>query len=166
MLLFLFIQSSYAQKNYKEPDYKFLDKFEDADLNYSRIDSINSFAKGIIMLDSVFTPTKGKYTVYRFMTYDHGVLFDEVESDLNNLIILKVNSKNEIIEGYQYFLQTPEMPSSCWLYKVTRKEKLKPEIKINDLRFKRKYKATKGYDVCSSTPKFLKDKRYLKLKDL
>ncbi len=148
-------------QSYKEPEYKFLDKFENADLNYNSIDSINFKTKGLLMLDSVFNVVKGSYTIYRFMTYDRGILFDDHESDFNNLIILKVDSTNRIIDGFQYFLQNPQMPSTCFLYRICKKMYLRQKIKISKLKFKRVHKIDKEFFTCSLVPIYLKDNRYL-----
>jgi hypothetical protein len=142
-------------------EYKFLDKFENADLNYNSIDSINYKSGGISLLDSVFNVVKGHYTIYRFMTYDRGVLFDEHESDLNNLIILKIDSANRIIDGFQYFLQNPEMPLSCYLYRLSKKRYVKPRIKIAGLKFKRVHKVDNEYFTCSLAPIYLKENSYV-----
>ena len=160
LLLLCCCLSLYSQ-TYKEPEYKFLDKFENSDLNYEQIDSINSAEKGIKMLNSTFNVIKGDYTIYRFMTYDRGVVFDEHIDNMNDLIILKVDN-NKIIDGYQYFLQNPEMPSTCHLYRLTKKKKLTHKMQISSLKFKRVYQSTnKDYEVCNETPIFLTDKRYL-----
>ena len=154
----------YSQ-GYVEPEYNLLDKFENADLNYLAIDSINLIDKGISMLETVFKVVPGNYTVYRFMTSDRGIIFDEYVSDMNNLIILKVDSSNHIIDGYQYFLQNPEMPSSCKLYKLTKKLKIKSKIKINEFKFKKIIDINdEVFEICKDIPLFLKDNRFLEFK--
>ena len=152
-------------QQYIEPEYNLLDSFENSDLNYSSIDSINSITGGITMLDSVFNVVKGKYTVYRFMTYDRGILFDGYESDFNNLIILKVDSTGIIVDGYKYFLQNPEMPSTCFLYKLTKKKRKKEKLKIKKLKFKRINTALNENEICSDLPLYLIDERILKFKN-
>ncbi len=161
IIFFLFCTIIYGQ-NSVELKYKLLDKFENSDLNYKGIDSIDSSTKGIAMLDSVFNIVEGKYSVYRYMTKDKGLLFDEYKSDLNNLIILKVDSKGRIVDGYKYFLQNPEMPSKCYLYRLTRNKKLKSKINISTLRFKRVLDGEiQGFKVCEGIPLLLKDKNIL-----
>lgn len=149
----------FSQK-YIQPEYKLLDLFENSDLNYSAIDSINSRSKGSSMLDTTFNVVKGEYTVYRFMTYDRGILFDGYESDFNDLIILKVDSKGVIVDGYKYFLQNTEMPSTCFLYRVSKKKRKKEILKINSLKFRRIHTEFNQNDICSGSL-YLKDKRIL-----
>ncbi|PIE50596.1 MAG: hypothetical protein CSA38_02170 [Flavobacteriales bacterium] len=161
IIFFLFCTIIYGQ-NSVELKYELLDKFENADLNYKGIDSIDSSTKGIAMLDSVFNVVEGKYFVYRYITKDRGLLFDEYKSNLNNLIILKVDSKGIIVDGYKYLLQNPEMPSKCYLYRITKKKKLKSKINISTLRFKRVLVGEfQSFKVCEGIPLFLKDKNVL-----
>jgi hypothetical protein len=167
LLFFLLsiLSLSSRSQNHTPPEYRLLDSFEHADLNYNQIDSINSIGGGIAMLDSVFNVVPGKYTIYRFMTYDRGILFDDFESDINELIILKVNSTGRIVDGYYYLLQTPEMPLSCFLYKITQKRRKKDVIKIDSLKFKRVNTTLNEYQVCNELELFLIDARALKFKN-
>lgn len=133
LLLFLFYPVIYFGQT-----YKLLDKYENSDFNYPAIDSIDFVDKGLDMLNNVFNPIKGDFTIYRFITKDYGILFGEYKSDLNNLIILKVNSKGDIIDGFQYFLQNPQMPSKCYLYRVTTKKiKIQKCFSVSKLKLKR-----------------------------
>ena len=161
ILIFFFFLEVNAQKVSK-PNFYLLDKTEYSDFNVEKIKMINSESKGRVMLDSVFNVVKGNYTVYRFLTYDSGVLFDESGIlELNEIIILKVNKKNKIVDGYKYFLQNPVMPSTCNLYRITRKIRVRPIIKIQNFKFKKVHQEKKGFEVCDEISLFLDDQRTL-----
>lgn len=161
ILIFFFFLEVNAQKVNK-PNFYLLDKTEYSDFNVEKIKMINSEPKGRVMLDSVFNVVKGNYRVYRFSTYDSGVLFDESGiRQLNEIIILKVNKKNKIVDGYKYFLQNPVMPSTCNLYRITRKIRARPIIKIQNFKFKKVHQEKKGFEVCDEVSLFLDDQRTL-----
>lgn len=80
---------------------------------------------------------------------------------MNNLIILKVNKDNKIVDGYQYFLQFPEMPSTCRLYRLSSKQKLTSKMSIASFKFKKVHKAIDDYDACDDISLYLKDHRRL-----
>ena len=130
--------SLYSQEN-KIKEYIFLDKHIDADLNYTGIDSVHNY--GVVsVFDSVFNVVDGKYIVYRFLNHDRGVLSSDLSDpvmDIYNLIILKTDKKNKIIDGYWYSLTTPDFPRICRLYRVFRKIKLIHNLDIDKLKFKR-----------------------------
>lgn len=158
-IFLLFCCTLFAQ-NSVTPNYILLDKFDKSDLNYLAIDSIDFADKGIIMLENVFNVIPGKFTIYRFLTKDKGILFDGFSSELNNLIILKVNSKNKIVDGFQYFLQNSEMPSKCFLYRISKIRKFDIKIKVSELRFKR---VNKKKSICDEIPLFYTNNLYLEL---
>jgi hypothetical protein len=130
--------SLYSQEN-KIKEYIFLDKHIDADLNYTGIDSV--YKSGVVSgFDSVFNVVGGKYIVYRFLNHDRGDLTSDLSghiSDIFNLIILKTDKENKIIDGYWYSLTTPDFPRICRLYRVSRKIKLIHNLDIDKLKFKR-----------------------------
>lgn len=132
-----------------------------ADFNYRGIDSINWMPKGRIMMDSVFNTIKGDYTIYRFMSYTNGWLLTDLYCELNDVVVLKVDSNNNIVEGFYYYLQYPEMPSSCYLYHSNRKLKLKGKISMKELQFEQYRKEEFAEYNCNHLSEKLKDNRIL-----
>lgn len=137
-------------------DYHFLDKVENADLNYDGIAAIDALPGGKeSMLKNVFNIKPGHYTVYRFMTSEMGeVPYAERLVEINKIIILKVKD-GKIIDGYHFILQASEMPFTCRLYRITQKPKLKTVFPVKELKFKRVYKTNKQYPICTNVPMYL-----------
>ena len=156
---FMLHLSLYSQEN-KLKEYIFLDKYIEADLNYTTINSINGYDAGLSMLDSVFNVTEGEYFVFRFLNYEKDVFFDEYWftgfMDMYNLVILKTDEKNKIIDGYWYCLTNPDMPLKCFLYRVSQKNvKLTHNLDIEKLKFKRESIIFQDKDMCDVIPLFL-----------
>lgn len=161
-LLLTFVSHDSKSQGNDATAFLLLDLNYNADLDYGRIDSINQSAKGLVMLDSVFRLRNGEYTVYRFLTHSKGYLFDESGlRDINELIILKVNKNKKVVDGYYYLLQNPQMPSTCELYRETRKLRLRQKMSISKLRFKKVHQEKPDYEVCEDIPKYLTDDREL-----
>ena len=100
-------------------EYKLIDKTIFGDINYENIIvQLDSSSPGIHLLDSVFKPTKGKYAVYRFLAKYKGlsILTDKRET-FHDVLILKTDDKNRVIEGLQYTLEWIEAPLEYDLYK-------------------------------------------------
>lgn len=164
ILLFLISYPGiYAQIHNKAP-FCLYDVTECGDINYRGIDSINSVdAVGRSMLNTVFNTVDGDYTIYRFMSYTCG--WNQIDSyeELNDIVVLKVDSARNIIEGFYYYLQYPNMPISCALYHTDKKIKLKDKIKMKDLQFEL-YKKGEFAQYRCHKPKKLKDNRTLYIK--
>ena len=155
--IYIIISSSLVAQENKGVRYQLLDIHKMSDFNYQGIDSLDHSSKaGIWLLDHVFNVVDGDYTVYRFINHDRGVLFDDSDTmDIYNLIILKTDENNLIIDGFHYSLTNPEMPLTCKLYRITHQQKMSKNIDIRALLFKRKqFLINKEDDICDSTDLF------------
>lgn len=128
----------YSQNKINE--YILFDKHQSSDINYQKIDSLNSseFPSGINLLNDIFDVKSGNFIVYRFLNIDKGVLYDGgLISEVLNLVILKVNNENIIEDGYYYSLTNPEMPRTCHLFKLIDKLEFEERMNLNTMNFKR-----------------------------
>ncbi len=108
-----------------------------ADLNYAMIDRINTLPAGKVKLRNEFRPIKGNYTVARFISFGYDVVSSDYYSETNNIIILKIDSTNTIVDGYQYYLQRDELPLKISLYRISAKGvKAERNLNIKKLKFK------------------------------
>src|SRR5450631_2539829 len=113
--LFLISLNSFSQSK----KYLLYDKIVSADINKNIILMLYRISPGISLLNKVFEPIKGKYTVYRFIAKYIGMSFTDQQKEFHDLIIVKTDSKSEIIEAYQYTLEWADSPdvdlytSSC-----------------------------------------------------
>lgn len=115
--------------------YYLLDYFNNADINYDNIDTIDYCSGGKASMMKVFSPCHGKNRVVRYMSYDYGYIHDEQKDTLNSMIILSVDTNEIIIDGFLVFLQNGEYPASDFLLRTNKHVKLKHKMKIKDLDF-------------------------------
>lgn len=123
-------------------NYVLLDVSENSEIikNVSvKLDSTNK----IDLLNTVFKPVLGKFKTYRFIETYYGespkyLPDSSVIVLLHDVLILIVDKKNRIIDGYQYSLEYADFPSSCDLYRLykTRHIKLDSKLQLSSLKFK------------------------------
>lgn len=133
ILLLLVLLSSCSKKIY--PIYDILDIYNNADIDYARIDSLNNIGGGYNLINTVFLPQSGNYKIIRFLSTDYGTIFDEHDGFTHNLLLIKVDENDEIIESYLYFLENPVMPLNGYLLKSTKHIPLKNRMRIKSLKF-------------------------------
>ncbi|WP_457128402.1 hypothetical protein [Mucilaginibacter sp. HD30] len=119
--------------------YKIVDRIENADIDYKKLDHLNSLGAGYHLLDKAFKPQKGRFTVYRFICTFKGLSHEtEKQKVFHDLIILKTDKKNNIVDGYQYTLEWVEVPFTFDLYRIAKKDKkLTDGLDIKNLVFTR-----------------------------
>ena len=83
----------------------------------------------------LFKPVKGNHKVIFFVASVHGLsAIDDKEHIFHELLILKIDKNNEIVDGLQYVLEWAEVP---FAYKLCRIEnsgiKLKKELQVSKI---------------------------------
>jgi len=137
----------FSQNGYYLLDYK-----TESDINYVAITQSNF--SPINALDSVFNFVPGKFNVYRFIEINYGYGFDSDSlTAFRDILILKTNSSNKIVDAFQYTLEWAEMPSSCDLYRLNKMKKrtFTPDFNMSNLQFK----IVGDTEVCSRDPYFV-----------
>lgn len=117
--------------------YMLYDVHSASDLNYNALNSFN--ASPSAMLDSVFNPLPGKFKVYRFIEANWGYAKDaDSVSIFRNILIIKTDQSDKIVDAYQYTLDWAEPPLSCDLFRLNkgRRKKLVQGFCMSNLRFK------------------------------
>jgi hypothetical protein len=128
-------------------EYKLIDKTPSANINYNSIKAVDSLTPGIKLLDQAFKPVKGRYVVYRFLaTYKDPSLKND-QSELHDILVIKTERDNKVVDGYQYTLETAKQQASTDLYKSNCKNIfLTDSLRIDKLQLKRS-EAKKQKDV-------------------
>jgi len=125
IIFILFYNLNFGQ----EKVYKLISKTENSDIDYKVFRNFDDF--DIYKNDGLkkaFKPKKGKNDIYVFISEFKGDSFDGTSKIFHDYLILKVDSKSElIIDGFQYTLEWAEPPAISDLYRVTEKN-----IKINN----------------------------------
>src|SRR5438045_6718320 len=114
--IFLLSNSIFSQNNMVK-EYKFLDKTFNADINHKSLFALDTLSPGMSLLEKIFKPAKGNFIVYRFLATFKGISFTEEEKDFHDLLIVKTDSSNKILDAYQYTLEWAEPPLEYDLYR-------------------------------------------------
>lgn len=135
-----------------EPQVYVLKKIaENADFDYSKLDSLDNFSidsLGVKNLMPVFEPTNGNYSYYQFISTFEGEAYvvDEETSEENRIrvfheiLIIKTDDEKKIIDAYQYTLEWAELPLQYDLFKSSEQNVyLTNTMDISQLKFKRTY---------------------------
>ncbi|MFD0837218.1 hypothetical protein ACFQ0I_15675 [Mariniflexile aquimaris] len=121
----------------QEKVYKLISKTENSDINYKAFKNFDNFK--IYKNDGLkkaFNPKKGKNDIYVFISEFKGDSFDGTRKTFHDYLILKVDTKSElIIDGFQYTMEWAEPPAISDLYRVTEKNiKIGNGIDLNSLK--------------------------------
>ncbi len=117
--------------------YKLLDKTPFANINHHLLDAIDTARPRFPLMDNAFKPQKGRFIVYRFIATFVGTSFTNKQKEFHDVLIVKTNKQNKIIDAYQYTLEWADVPDAD-LYESTCKERyLTDNMPIGDFIFKR-----------------------------
>lgn len=122
--------------------YKLKKKAINSDFNYSKLNDIDGNLKDTLNLRNlmpIFEPISGHYNYYQFIATFKGHSFQEVDKDFHDILIIKTDNENKIIDAYQYTLEWAEPPLQFDLYKSDIKNlTLKTDLDISSLKLTRK----------------------------
>lgn len=122
----------------QQKEYKLLDKTSNADIDKSFILRLDKAPRGLPMLDSLFKPVKGEFTVYRFLATFQGKSYTGQEKEFHDLLLVKTDNNNKVVKAYHYTLEWAEMPLEQDMYFSTSKDLvLVNGIAINAFGFER-----------------------------
>jgi hypothetical protein len=117
--------------------YKLKSKIVNADFDYSVLNDLDPAR----LEKHNLKPVKGKFTVYKFLftfkaSSDPNVKLQDYQ-DFNDILIIKTDNHNKIIDAYQYTLKWSDPPFYI-LYKSGSKNKiLIDKLAINQLKLTR-----------------------------
>lgn len=129
------------------PVYVLKKQAKNADFNYSKLNAIDENTKGAIdtkNLMPVFEPISGTFNYYQFLATFKGKAYNGGEAitikDFHDILIIKTDQNNKIIDAYQYTLEWAEPPLQYDLFKSSAKNLvLTDTLNIKQLKFKRTY---------------------------
>ncbi len=132
VLLLFFDANLYGQVK----EYKLLSKAERSDFNYQALNFIDTTSTRETRR-KIFNPVKGSYTVYTFMATFKGISFANIEKEFHDILIVKVDKGQKIIDAFQYTLEWAEPPLMFDLYKATAKGVIiSDKLPISKLKFR------------------------------
>ena len=145
--------------------YRLKKQVLNADFNYAKLDDIDGNIKDTLNLRSlmpIFEPVGGKYKYYQLIATFKGHGYDGGEAplikDFHDILIIKTDNKNKIIDAFHYTLEWAEPPLQYDLFKSSAKDiVLQDNMDISQLKLNKTY----SY---SENNKELKEKGTVKLK--
>ena len=124
--------------------YKLKKKTTNSDFDYLKLDDIDGNIKDTLNLRNlmpIFEPINGHYTYYQFISTFKGMVCCDGEGfkDFHDILIIKTDNENKIIDAYQYTLEWAEPPLQFDLYKSdTKNATLTNGLDISALKLTRK----------------------------
>jgi hypothetical protein len=145
--------------------YKLKKQANNTDFDYSKLDDIdNSYGlfKKPKKIITAFEPINGKYNYYQFIATFKGSSYNDAGpsliKDFHDILIIKTNNENQIIDAYQFTLEWSEPPFQYDVYKASPKNlKLTDNLILENLKLNRTYS-------WNENDKSFKEKGIIKLK--
>ena len=140
LTFFILLTFTICYSQNESSNFKLIEKKENSDINYLTIKNINSLAHGYKPMLESFKPIKGEFTTYIFIKE-----FDEISKyngnqKFHDLIILKTNTENVILDGFYYRLEWVEVPSQSMIFRVFAENiELKNSLEVLELNFLNEY---------------------------
>lgn len=112
-----------TQKNLQ--DYKVKKIAENADFNYSKINNFcnnevyDTINDAQIWINSVFEPIQGRFKYYQFQSTYLGMSKAEGKKEFHDILIIKTDSSNTVVDAFQYTLEWAEPPLEYDLFRST-----------------------------------------------
>ena len=100
------------------PKYILKKKSINSDFDYSKLDNIDNYKKA-----ESFEPINGRYTYYQFISTFKGQAYvapgdsGERIKIFHDILIIKTNENNEVVDAYQFTLEWAEKPFQHDVYK-------------------------------------------------
>ena len=117
-----------------------------ADFNYSGLNDMESYIMDTLKTANVmpiFEPINGQFDYYQFVATFKGESYEGGIKDFHDILIIKTDKENKIIDAFQYTLEWAELPFQYDLFKSS----VNNVILTNDLDIKLlKFRRTYSYD--------------------
>ncbi|MDD4150347.1 MAG: hypothetical protein PHE33_09980 [Bacteroidales bacterium] len=145
--IFQTVETDTATKLNETKKYILKKQTENSDFNYSKLTDIDGNIQDTLNVKNlmpIFEPVCGQYNYYQFISTYVGQAynFDEppLFKDFHDILIIKTDDKNKIIDAYQYTLEWSESPLQYDVFVSSAKNIiLTNDMNIAELKFKRTY---------------------------
>ncbi len=119
-----------------------------SDFDYSKLDNMDDSIKDTLNLKNlmpIFAPINGQYKYFQFISTFQGEAYNGGDGpilikDFHDILIIKTDNENKILDAYQYTLEWAEMPSEYDLFQSSTKGlTLTDNMNITSLKLTRTY---------------------------
>ena len=137
---------NYEPTEYQENQvYRLIKQVEYADFNINKLNDLDANRKDSTSLREIFEPVSGDYNYYQFVATFKGLALifpgDEVRDCIqtfHDILIVKTDNENKIIDAFQYTLEWGEYPCQFDLFRSSNSNiPLVDDMDINMLKFTR-----------------------------
>ena len=143
---FFLLSNTYSQIK----QYKLIAKTNNADFDYPKLNNIDNFLNDSSDIRQAFKEIEGDFIVYQFEAEFIGESYKGISEYFHDILIIKTDVKNLIIDAFQYTLEWNEPPFQYDLYRSTINNfELKNNFELDRLKMSRTYdkKLTDDYLV-------------------
>ena len=127
--------------------YKLKKQTENSDFNYSKLNDIDNHKMDTLNIRNlmpVFEPVSGQFNYYQFVATFKGEGYNygdpPIIEDFHDILIIKTDSENNILDCYHYTLEWAEIPLQYDVFKGSTKNiKLTDKLEISKLKLLRTY---------------------------
>jgi len=124
--------------------YTLFDETYAADIRKNLLIILDTTPPRYSLMDNVFKPTTGKYTVYRFLATYQGISYTNKQKEFHDVLIVKTNNKNKVVDAYQYTLEWTDSPFADLYESTARGLYLNDSMPVEDFKFKRLWDTDKN----------------------
>ena len=133
---FFLISNTYSQIK----QYKFISKTDKADFDYPKLNNIDNFLNDSSDIRQAFKEIEGDFIVYQFESEFIGESYNDSSEYFHDILIIKTDVRNLIIDAFQYTLEWKEPPFQYDLYRSTINNfELINNFKLDRLKMSRTY---------------------------
>ena len=88
-----------------------------SNFNYFQLNNIDSYLGDWHNLGQIFEPVDGRHNFYKFMATFKGESYAGTIKDFHDILIIKTDSENKILDAYQYTTEWAEPPCQYDVYR-------------------------------------------------
>lgn len=117
---------AFSNTLFAQGEFRLLSKHKKSDINYVNLKHINQFIPDYDTIIDAFQPVKGQYIVYLFVKEFLGESIEFMDSEhpdtlvpFHDLIVLKTNSDQLILDAFYYRAEWAEPPNQFMLFRAS-----------------------------------------------
>ena len=120
--------------------YKLIKSYDNSEINYEQLNNIDEFLSVNRDVRKLFEPVKGDSKIYLFEAEYYGESLSSGSKKFHDILIVKTDSSNTILDAFHYTLEWAESPFQFDLFRNSTKGiLLEDDLELNSLCMIRNY---------------------------